>query len=220
MIELLGIFISRHAAFFESYGNLLLIPIVVVVSIAFFIIKKRKLIPGYMKWITLSVLFISNIITGSLLYMINLPLKPMVHSLAKVQRSIGAHLEDFTFKTLSDTQFHSLADYQGKVLVVNFWATYCIPCLEEFPELKKLEETYSGKVEVIALSDEDPDQILKVIQKLNTPSVIGHYKNEKWMNLESFRPVTVILDKEGIIREYKFGRNSLAQFKEMVERYL
>jgi thiol-disulfide isomerase/thioredoxin len=206
MIEILGIFISRHAAFFESYGNLVLLPLLVLVSVVFFIIRKRKLSRGYVKWSLLTVLLISNILMGSILFMINFPLKPMVHSLAKVQRSIGAYLEDFT--------------YQGRVLLVNFWATYCGPCLEEFPELKKLEETYSGKVEVIALSDEDPDQILKVIQKLNTPSGIGYYTNGKWMNLESFRPVTVILDKDGIIREYKFGRNSLAQFREMVERYL
>jgi thiol-disulfide isomerase/thioredoxin len=104
--------------------------------------------------------------------------------------------------------------------VVNFWATYCGPCLEEFPELIKLEKAYSGRIEVIVLSDEDPKQILRIVQKLNVPSGIGFYSNEKWMNLESFRPVTVILDTEGIIREYKFGRNSYSEFKNMVDRYL
>lgn len=220
MIEMLTYFISLNASFFESYGNLVLIPLLVLIFFADYLIRKRKWIKTYWKWTFRTVFFIVSIFIGSLLYMINFPLKPLVQSLAKVQRSIGGQLENFTFTTLPSKQLHSLADYHGKVIVVNFWATYCGPCLEEFSELKKLEETYSGKIEVIALSDEDPNKIWQVVQKLNAPSGIGYYTNEKWMNLENFRPVTIILDKTGIVREYKFGRNSLAEFKEMVDKYL
>lgn len=220
MFEVLAYFISKNAAFLETYGNLVLIPSLVLLFFADYFLRKKSWNKSYKKWALRTVIFIVNIFLGSIIFMINFPLKPMVQSLAKVQRNIGGHLEDFNFTTLPGKQHHSLADYEGKVLVVNFWATYCGPCLAEFPELKKLEEAYSERIEVIALSDEDPNRILQVVQKLNAPSGIGYYTNEKWMDLESFRPVTIILDKKGIIREYKFGRNSLAEFKKMVNRYL
>ena len=213
-------FISRHASFFEAYGNLFLIPAIVATLVTDYFIRKKLHIKTYKKWTLRTLIFFINILVGSLLFMINFPLKPMVQSLAKVQRNIGEHLDDFTFTTFSDNKNHSLADYQGKVVLINFWATYCGPCLKEFPDIKKLEETYSEQIKVVVLSDEEPNKIMQVVQKLNAPSGIGYYSNEKWMNLEKFRPVTIILDKNGIIREYKFGRNSFEDFKEMINKYL
>lgn len=220
MIEMLAYFISKYAAFFEAYGNLVLLPLIALVFLSDYLVKRKHWKKVQIKWAFRTVLFIVNIVLGSVLYMINFPLKPMVSSLAKVQRSIGSHLDAFVFTTLNDKQIHSLADYQGKVVVLNFWATYCPPCLEEFPDLKTLEKIYSGRIEVIALSDEDPDLITHKLPQMNSPSIIGYYSNEKWMNLESFRPVTIILDKDGIIREYKFGRNSLEEFRQMVDVHL
>lgn len=220
MIEILAYFISKHAAFLEAYGNFVLIPVLGLLYYADYLIRKKKWEKVQIKWSLRVIFLLINITIGSILFMINFPLKPMVTSLAKVQRSIGEHLEDFAFTTLSDNQSHTLADYQGKVLVLNFWATYCGPCLQEFPDLHKLENRYQGRVEVLALSDEEPDHIRRVIQKLDAPSQVGRYSNEKWMNLESFRPVTIILDKDGIIREYTFGRNSLEEFNKMVIKYL
>jgi len=144
----------------------------------------------------------------------------MVESLAKVQRNIGAHLDDFAFTTFSDDKNHSLAEYQRKVVLINFWATYCGGCITEFPDIEKLEGTFSEKIKVLVLSDEEPAKIIQVVQKLDAPSGFGFYTNEKWMNLESFRPVTIILDKNGIIREYKWGQNNFEEFKEMINKYL
>ncbi len=220
MIELLTLFISKNAAFFETYGNMVLIPAVILLYLSDYLIRKKPGIRNNLKWTFRILIFFVNLTSGSILYMINFPLKPMVNSLAKVQRNIGHHLEDFTFTTLSDKKNHILTEYTGKVVLVNFWATYCHPCLEEFPELKRLEEDYSGKIEVLVLSDEDSSQIIRLVQRLDAPSGIGFYTNEKWMNLDSFRPVTVILDKKGNIREYEFGKNNYSGFKKMIDRYL
>lgn len=52
-----------------------------------------------------------------------------------------------------------LADYSGKVLLVNLWATWCGPCRMETPELVKLHKEYQSRgVEMIGLSTEDPDE--------------------------------------------------------------
>ncbi len=147
-------------------------------------------------------------------------MKAVVQSLAKVQRQIGGHLDEFHFTTLSTEELHLLSDYKGKVLVLNFWATYCAPCVRELPELKRLEQEFEGNIQVIALSDEDPQKILAMTTKIDTPSLIAHYTNEEWMNIESFRPVTIILDRDGAVREYEWGSNDYNGFKEMIEKYL
>ncbi|MFO7593213.1 MAG: TlpA disulfide reductase family protein, partial [Pseudomonadota bacterium] len=56
----------------------------------------------------------------------------------------GKPLPDFT---LSDMQgnSHSLSDYRGKVVMVNFWATYCGPCIKEMPSMQRLKEKLGDK---------------------------------------------------------------------------
>ena len=57
-----------------------------------------------------------------------------------------------------------LADYSGKVLLVNLWATWCGPCRIETPELVKLHKEYQGRgVEMIGLSTEDPDASAEMV---------------------------------------------------------
>ncbi|OFV97511.1 MAG: hypothetical protein A3F68_11540 [Acidobacteria bacterium RIFCSPLOWO2_12_FULL_54_10] len=63
--------------------------------------------------------------------------------------------------TLRDEQGQvvALSDLKGKIVVLNFWATWCPPCIEEMPSLNRLSELYAERgVEVVAVSvDEDPD---------------------------------------------------------------
>lgn len=51
---------------------------------------------------------------------------------------------------------HKLADYKGKVVLLNFWATWCVPCASEMPLLGEMQKQYKGKVVVIAASIDDP----------------------------------------------------------------
>ena len=60
----------------------------------------------------------------------------------------GAPLPDFT---LSDMQSksHTLSNYKGKVVMLNFWATYCGPCIKEMPSMQRLKDKMAGKPFVI-----------------------------------------------------------------------
>jgi thiol-disulfide isomerase/thioredoxin len=50
---------------------------------------------------------------------------------------------------------HSLDEYKGKVVVLNFWATYCVPCTTEMPMLGQMQKRYQGKIIVLAVSVDD-----------------------------------------------------------------
>ena len=58
---------------------------------------------------------------------------------------------DFSITTLKDEKI-SLSDYQGKVVIVNFWASWCEPCVKEFPSLIRLLEEYKDDVVLLAIS--------------------------------------------------------------------
>jgi thiol-disulfide isomerase/thioredoxin len=81
-------------------------------------------------------------------------------------------LMDFKGQTLDGTAM-TLKQYQGKVIVLNFWASWCGPCVEEFPSLVRLAEKMKGKVEIIAVSEdssrEDIETFLKAFPQAKNP---------------------------------------------------
>ena len=61
-----------------------------------------------------------------------------------------------------DGRMISSADWKGKVVIVNFWATWCPPCRAEIPDLVKLQEKYKDKLQIIGISDDDdPPAVVK-----------------------------------------------------------
>ena len=79
---------------------------------------------------------------------------------------LGEMVPAFTLPK-DDGKVVTLADFRGKILVLNFWATWCPPCIDEMPSLNRLTERSSGKgLEVVAVSlDEDPDAYRSFLAK-------------------------------------------------------
>ncbi len=98
----------------------------------------------------------------------------------------------------------SLSSYRGKIVVLNFWATWCIPCRREMPMLSKLAEQYSGKdVVFLAASLDEADTRPKIPEflekkKVHLPIWIGATPDTlKQFDLGKMIPATIILDPRG-----------------------
>lgn len=97
---------------------------------------------------------------------------------------------------------HSLSDYKGSVVVLNFWATWCPPCKEEMPSLEILQAKYEGKgLKVIAMNDyEDPKKVKKFLKKNNYELLVLLDPTGKVSESYQapFLPTTFIIDRNGI----------------------
>ena len=111
--------------------------------------------------------------------------------------------------TLMDSHHrkHALVDYRGRVVLINFWASWCSPCQEELPELNRLAGDYRGKkVNILAINvDEDRTAAKTLLRKLGLTSppmqILWDSKSKvvSAYNINTM-PTSFILDPQGIIR--------------------
>lgn len=103
----------------------------------------------------------------------------------------------------------TLHDLRGQIVVLNFWATWCPPCVEEIPSLEQLQERYKGKgVIVLGISIDDDDgayhQFLKD-HKVNFITVRDQSKHSSILYGTFKYPETYIIDRNGIVRRKFIG---------------
>jgi len=128
---------------------------------------------------------------------------------ANVKRvAIGSIAPDFEFPTIDGKMFGPKT-FRGKVLVIDFWASWCGPCRAEFPNLRAAYEKYKDKgVEFFSVSiDKNPEDWKKAIaqEKLPWPQVLSPNAGKELMGLYQFSliPFIIMIDSDGII----YGKN-------------
>lgn len=91
-------------------------------------------------------------------------------------------------------------DTEGKVILINFWATWCPPCVAELPSMEALNSDYKSKVTILLVSNEDPEIVKKFMTKkeyeLNSHQPLSKYPEN--FNINSI-PRTFLIDKKGMI---------------------
>ena len=118
-----------------------------------------------------------------------------------------------------------LASYKGKVILLNFWATWCEPCKEEIPDLIALQKQYNDDVVVLGFSIDDKPEELKKYAKafeINYPVLVGagHENIQEAYGPMWGVPVTVIIDREGKIAKKQSGIRTLEQFEREIKKLL
>jgi cytochrome c biogenesis protein CcmG, thiol:disulfide interchange protein DsbE len=119
--------------------------------------------------------------------------------------------------TLLDNQQVKLSDYLGKVVVLDFWATYCAPCLEEAPHLDALQRRFGAQgLEVIGLNvggPEDHAKISEFAERLKIKYTLGIPEPEMtnlYMGGDSRIPQTIVFDRKGRIVKHFVGYDQTA----------
>ena len=125
---------------------------------------------------------------------------------------------DFTLTDLQGNRWH-LKDLQGKVVVVNFWATWCPPCRKEMPDLQTLYDRFKAEgLVILAISDEDLGKVKPFVTARNVGYPIlldpGRKVNELF-HIESI-PKTLVYDRTGKLVAQSIDMRTQRQFLEML----
>ena len=105
-----------------------------------------------------------------------------------------------------------LSQWQGKVLVVNFWATWCGPCREEMPDLVRAQKEYGAKgLQIVGIAADDADKVQQFAKEieLNYPALIGGYAaidlSKDLGNSLVALPFTLVVDRHGKVAYTHLG---------------
>lgn len=127
----------------------------------------------------------------------------------------GATVAALYATTLPDVagRNQALAQWRGKVLVVNYWATWCTPCRAELPEFSKLHTRYAARgVQFVGIATEGADKVGPFAQEapVSYPLLIGGQEAIKatlpFGNEPQAVPFTLVLDRDGQLRAAVLGR--------------
>jgi peroxiredoxin len=131
---------------------------------------------------------------------------------------------DFTLKDAEGRDV-SLSDYQGKVVLLNFWATWCGPCKIEMPWFVDFQRKYKDRgfsVIAVSLDDEGWEIVRPFTDKfeLNFPVVVGSDEMADQFGGVAALPTTFIIDKEGRIVNSHMGLVGRGEYEEDIEALL
>lgn len=181
---------------------------------------------GTLTWMGMS-LSILLLLVGAGMSMVALTTQVNVSSLTVDRSTLGKPAPELQFRLVNSNEQKQLADYRGKVVVLNLWATWCRPCLEELEDLNRLQETYGSEgVVVVAISDEPRSSIQKFEQNQVNIQVVSAYLPDEygWPSpydrVKSSRPTSFIIDRQGVIRQTWPGAKDYGYFSQAVQPYL
>ena len=106
----------------------------------------------------------------------------------------------------SNGKNYFIGDFKGKVILINFWATWCPPCRAEMPSFQKLYTDYGNKMSFLFIADDDREKVQKYMTEFNyqLPVYFRESSVTQTFNIRSI-PTTLLIDKEGKILVNKKG---------------
>jgi peroxiredoxin len=143
---------------------------------------------------------------------------------AAIEATAQQKAPDLSFKDINGKTIR-LPDFKGKVVLLNFWATWCVPCRAEIPDFVKNQTRYRARSLRILGITYPPEQRSEVRSfmrelKINYPVVIGTKETKQAFTSSETLPLTVLIDREGNIREIIEGIMYADEFNDKVKPLL
>lgn len=124
-------------------------------------------------------------------------------------------------------KLHHINEWDGKVILLNFWATWCPPCRDEIPAFIELQEKYGPSgFQVIGIAIDQPDLVEEYSDSMgvNYPLLVGEDNaidiGTEYGNRLGVLPYSVIISHEGMIRFIKKGEVTMEEVEEMIKPLL
>ena len=145
---------------------------------------------------------------------------------AKARDVLGQNRPEFSLPDLNE-KIQTPDNWKGKILVINFWATWCTPCLKEIPMFNRVQSEYAPDgVQFIGIAIDNKASIQEFMQKtpINYPVLYGVKTATKLVqeygNDAGVLPYTVFIDAQGIIQRIAPGQLKEKYTRESIEKML
>lgn len=180
---------------------------------------RKKMIPSTKKeWIGLSTDAAYLMVAFFLFFMVQRNFQQPISAILRYQ---GKEMNRLVFNNLAAHQTDELGNYKGRIVILNIWATWCGPCRRELPDLNKIQVDFKNKdVVVVALSDENEETVEKYIHAFPVGLIYGTYKTHSLLDSLGTRPVSILIDKDGHVKNVVAGARGYAFFSDWVQNNL
>lgn len=132
---------------------------------------------------------------------------------------VAAEVDDYQLRDM-DGNLHRASDYRGKWLVINFWASWCPPCIREMPEFERFYRNNRDKAHVwgVTFEDSDKEKIMEFVRKLEISYPILGYAQDPLTGYGQVRglPTTFIIDPDGLFFHRFEGLVSEADLNQLI----
>ena len=129
--------------------------------------------------------------------------------------------------TLTDIDGNTvrLREHRGRVVLINFWATWCPPCRAEMPDLVRLQREHAGKgLQIIGITypPERKSRVRRFVRslKVNYPIILGTRQIKARFSSEETLPLTVVIDRDGTVKDIISGILLREEFEEKIKPLL
>lgn len=202
-------FIGNNAKAIVEWGQVITIGVILLFGfIIYRLVRNNKyfLPKGILSALVVSLLTILILISG-LAFIKVTQMKPRVSQVLSNLESLHNNpAPSFNFRLLENDTLLNISHYKGKVVLLNYWATWCPPCIKEMPGLNQLQEDYKDRgLVILALSDEEKSRLERFAEKHPFTVIAAYSKEFDWADIQSERPMTFLINREGVIVDYFTG---------------